>query len=79
MPRYFFHQRRRQELFVDDEGSEFDSDRRALEEAMTSAREMMSEAILEGRDVSGRAFEVTDDQGRRVLILRFRDTIIPED
>jgi hypothetical protein len=79
MPRYFLHQRRKAGLIRDPEGSELPGVVAACAEAIESARELMSEAILEGWDISGRSFEVTDESDQTVLVVWFRDAYSPAD
>jgi hypothetical protein len=79
MPRYFFNQRRRIGLIPDPEGSDLPDLGAASAEAIESARELMSEAILEGLDISARSFEVTDADQRMLLVVPFREAYSPAD
>ena len=73
MPRFYFHQRQRSGMVPDPEGSDLPDLEAAVLEAIASARELMSEAILEGWDISARSFEVVDDTGSTVLVVSFRE------
>ncbi|WP_224576685.1 hypothetical protein [Mesorhizobium sp. BR1-1-16] len=75
MPRYFFHQVRRGGLIEDSEGSQLPDIDAARREAIDGAREMMSEAIHAGVDISSRRFEITDEQGAVVLLVPFTDAV----
>jgi hypothetical protein len=74
MPRYFFHiedaNRRR---IRDEEGIELDGLDAVREEALQSARELMSDNVLQGRRADGNRFVVTDEAGAIVAEISFAD------
>jgi hypothetical protein len=70
MPRYFFNVRDEEKLDQDLEGIDLDGMAAIENEAMTSAKEIIAEALLSGRPAPlGHSFEVLDEQG--TLILEF--------
>ena len=75
MPRYFFHVKHDAATMLDREGIELDDLGAARNEATTLARESMSERIRDGLPPDGRAFVVTDEEGRTVLTFPFMDAI----
>lgn len=75
MPMYFFNVRIGTDVVADPEGVELASPEVARAEALADARELMSEAVLRGRDISEQSFEITDDAGRLVLAVSFADAI----
>ena len=72
MPRYFFHIKDEQKTIRDVEGMELQDLDAVLEEARESARQIMSERVLEGHGPDGRVFVVTEEQGETVLTFPFR-------
>jgi len=78
MPRYFFHQRRPLGLLIDPEGSDLTGVDAARAEAIESARELMSESILDGWNISSRSFEVADENDQTVFILGFKEAYSSE-
>jgi len=78
MPRYFFHQRRPLGLLLDPEGSDLSSVDAARAEAIESARELMSESLSAGWDISERSFEVVDENDQTVFILSFKEAYSTE-
>jgi hypothetical protein len=71
MPRYYFHVKDEQKTIRDEEGSEFQNLDAVREEAMESAREMMSGDVRQGHRPNGRTFVVMDEQGNVVLNFPF--------
>ena len=74
VPRFYFH------LFddrqsPDEEGRELVSSEGAFEIARAEAREMASAEVLQGRLNLAHRIEVTDEFGRVVSIVRFRDVV----
>jgi hypothetical protein len=72
MPRFFFNLATPGQLVVDDEGVELPGLDAARKEAAECAREVIAEALKEGGDVAGYAFNVTDDHGEQVMIYEFK-------
>ncbi|MDR9780970.1 DUF6894 family protein [Rhizobium redzepovicii] len=73
--RYFFNVITASGADNDVEGAEFASLEEARAEAVLDARELMSTAILDGRDVSGRSIEICNEAGETLLVLPFREAI----
>lgn len=69
MPRYFFHQRMRNQFLPDSEGCEIADYAAAEALAIRSARQLWASAILEGVDLTGDTIEVADTDGKSLLIL----------
>jgi hypothetical protein len=69
MPRYYFNIRQGKFLLADEEGEEFANLDAAHQEAVASAREILSEAAFSGQAASlDREIEVADEAGKTVLI-----------
>jgi hypothetical protein len=58
-----------------DEGTELPSLTAAKSEALMDARGLMSAAILEGDDISGRSIEICNETGNVLFILPFADAV----
>jgi hypothetical protein len=72
MPTFFFHLNTPSQLIVDDEGMELADLAEARETAAESAKQLIADALEEGGDVGGYAFNVTDEAGQPVLIFEFK-------
>jgi hypothetical protein len=77
MPTYFFHVRTENAYSKDTLGADFPDDEAAKREAVTAAREMIADMVLNGDSFADMRFEVTDEIGDIVLILPFRFLIGP--
>jgi hypothetical protein len=77
--RYHFNIVKPSGIVHDHEGTELPTLEAARAHAIRDARTLMSIAILEGIDVSGRKIEITDKDGEVLLVLSFRDAITAED
>ena len=75
MPRYFFHIQESDQTVIDQEGSELDSLDAVREEAVESARQIMSQNVLIGRPPNGTTFVITTEEGIIVLEFPFKDAI----
>jgi uncharacterized protein YfcZ (UPF0381/DUF406 family) len=75
MPRYFFHLRRDGVLDKDPDGVECASLAMARQEAMKTAREMISREALAEREPSECSFEIEDEAGRVIARVRFTHEI----
>ena len=75
MPRYHLNIRDRGMYVSDVEGGEFDGIEAARMEAITSAREIMSNQVLAGKAPNGSVFEITDVNGVTVLTIPFKDAL----
>ncbi len=78
MPRYFFHVRDGDTLHRDDAGLDLPDIEAVIREAVQGAKDAMREAATQGQDVSGRSFEVVDENGEQVLTLPFARAIEDE-
>jgi hypothetical protein len=72
MPTFFFHLVTPSQFIVDDEGMELANLNEARETAAESAKQLIADALQEGTDVGGYAFNVTDETGQPVLIFEFK-------
>lgn len=75
MTRYFFHVWDGDDCAPDGEGADFDSDEAARQCAITSARELLEEAIRQGRIEASFRFEVEREDGGRLQPLPFGLTV----
>jgi hypothetical protein len=71
MPRFFLNIREGNERIADVDGADYLS----IAEAVLSARELMANSILAGRNPGGSRFEIGDDSGHIVLIMPFEEAI----
>ncbi|MBB3444167.1 hypothetical protein [Rhizobium sp. BK379] len=72
---FFFNIRSKNVEDVDQDGMDLPSLEAARSEARRSAREMVAEMILQEEHIDGMRFEITDEAGRLVATIRFRDVI----
>ena len=75
MPRFYFNVITDHGRILDDEGTELPTLDEARAEALEDARELMSGAILEGRDISGRRVEICSESGETLMIVPFAAAI----
>jgi hypothetical protein len=75
MPLYFFNVRCGSDTVVDLEGTDLQDIDLAYREAIEDARQLMSNAILEGRDISSRYIEIRDQAGELLLTVPFLQAI----
>ncbi len=76
MPQYFFHIRSGDDLVKDEEGLSLRNLKEAREEAVLSARDIVSEGVRAGTPIAFRnAVEVLDAEGTTVLIVTFAEAI----
>jgi len=75
MPRFYFNVRSGLAVIEDEEGTELPSLTAAKTEALSDARSLMSAAILEGDDISGRSIEIRNEAGDVLFILPFADAV----
>ena len=74
MPRYFFHIYN-DLIAEDEEGAELPDLPAAREHAISGARSLMAEQIMEGRLRLQHRIEVADEQGRVVMKIPFRELV----
>lgn len=67
--RYFLHIRSHDGVVRDLEGAEYSDLEAARQDAIKSARELLSEMLRRGEVVNGRTIEICDEEGR------VRDTV----
>ena len=72
MPRYYFHVKEPEGTLKDDEGIDFETLDEVKEEAVTAAREIVSDLVLSGRGVGDKSFVVEDETDDTVLTYPFR-------
>ncbi|WP_029620200.1 DUF6894 family protein [Pseudorhizobium marinum] len=75
MARYYFHIREGGVLERDIEGADFACHEDAQQEAMSSAREMVAEAVLRDEIIDGRAFEITAEDDTIIATVPFVSVI----
>lgn len=75
MPRFFFTVISGKTVLDDQEGSDLPSLDRATEEALKDARALMSEAILQGRDISEGYIIVRDKHEEVLKVVLFADAL----
>jgi hypothetical protein len=73
--RYYFNLRTPSGIVQDVEGSELPSLDEAREEAIKDARLLMSDAVRQGRDISGRSVEICNEAGDVLIVVAFREAI----
>ena len=78
MPRYYFHIRKGDLLVEDPEGIEVSEAGSLEEEAIEAARDLLAEGDLQGLDRREWVYEVADESGATVLVLRFEDAVEPD-
>jgi hypothetical protein len=73
---FFLHVKDGDAMIADQEGSEFASLEAAKAEAIECARELMSQGVLDGGRLGlDRIFVITDEMGRTLLTVPFREAI----
>ncbi|CUX56668.1 MULTISPECIES: DUF6894 family protein [Agrobacterium] len=75
MPRFFFTVISGKSVLDDLEGSDLSSLDRAIEEALKDARALMSEAILQGRDISEGCIIIRNIEQEVLKVVRFVDAL----
>lgn len=59
----------------DPEGAEFQDVETARAEAVRSARELLSQRVLNGEEIDGQSFELTDESGAVVDTVKFLEVL----
>ncbi|SOC90407.1 hypothetical protein SAMN05216358_0468 [Rhizobium sp. AN5] len=75
MPRFFFNVISGHRTIDDQEGTELPSLDQAIEEARKDARALMSEAVLQGRDISEGCIIIRDSEQELLKVVRFADAL----
>jgi len=73
--RFFFHVRDVETYEEDLEGTDLPSLEAAITEARQSAREMVAELVLQDAVVDGRLFEIANENGDILEIIKFKDVV----
>lgn len=71
MPRFYFNVIKCSTTISDREGTELPDLESAEAEAKLDALEIMSDAVLKGRDVSARSIEICNEEGKVLVIVPF--------
>lgn len=71
--RYYLNIRNGDMLIADLEGADYPSLDEARQEAVRSARELLSEMVRRGEVVNGRSIEICDEEGRILETIRLRE------
>ncbi len=79
MPKYFFNVLTMNGKVEDPDGTELPGMDEAYVSAIEDARALMSEAILEGKDISSRKIEICDEKSSPVQIVAFREALVAVD
>ncbi len=79
MPKYYFNVLTVSGRVEDPEGTDLPGMDEAYVSAIEDARALMSEAILEGKDISSRKIEICNAQRSPLLVVPFRDALIDFD
>lgn len=77
MPTFHFHIRVGGHLFEDPDGSDLPDLGAARAEALAAVREAVAEQIKTGEAVGGQSFEITDEAGRVLATVTYRDAFRP--
>jgi uncharacterized protein DUF6894 len=77
MARYYFHVREMNQLVTDDQGVELPDKSAALLEAQQSARDLLADAIMAGKDRIPEEFVIADEQGREIATVPLA-AVLPE-
>lgn len=75
MPVFYFNVINTAGKICDPEGSELANIEIAEAEAILDARRLMSDAILDGRDISGRSIEICDATGDILRTVLFKSAL----
>jgi hypothetical protein len=78
MSTYYFNIISASMKILDEEGSDLPDLQSAHKEALMDARTLMSDAVLDGRDISDRSIEICGKYGQVLLVVPFRAAIAPE-
>jgi hypothetical protein len=77
MPVFYFNVITGGKAIADLEGTDLPNLEAARSDAIADARELMSAAVLDGRDISQRQIEICGESGDILLVVRFTDAIKP--
>jgi len=75
MPIYYFNVMSASDIVMDFEGTDLPDIATARTEAIEDGRELMSNAVLEGRDIASRRIEICDEAGDVLLTVAFSEAI----
>ena len=74
MARFFFHLHE-EAIFRDEEGSDFNDEAAARENAIHSARELACARAMQGQLVLSHSIAIVDDRGRQVGEVTYGDAV----
>jgi hypothetical protein len=75
MPRFYFDVVAGDTIVTDEEGTDLPSLDAARSEAISDARYLMSQAVLQGNDVSHKIMRIRDEKSDVAVSVAFADTI----
>ncbi len=75
MPHYFFNILDDNGFVPDTEGTEFPDDDAARREGELSAREILANDVLWGREIDNRRLEVRDRRGQLIICVVLKDLV----
>jgi hypothetical protein len=76
MGRFYFHVRTGDHLTPDEEGADFPDLAAAHREAVLAAREVLADAIMNGKPDVAEAFVIADERGRPLDVVQIA-TVLP--
>ena len=76
--RYFFHLRDGGNFIPDETGMDLVGLDEARREAVQSARDILADQLKAGEALDGQQIEITDDAGRIIEVIRFKDALRPD-
>lgn len=79
MPTFYFDIVHSEGIVEDPEGDDLSGPQEALDHAAASARELVAQAALEGRNVLERHLQIRDEAGRVINCLRLGDALKSDD
>ena len=75
MARFYFHVRIGDRIDLDQDGTEAESVMHAHREAVSAARDMLRDKLLQGELPLSAQFEIADAAGRRVDTVKFSEAV----
>lgn len=75
MPKFFLHIEQARGRVEDREGGDYCDLDAARDDAIESAREIMSERVRNGEEADGSCFVIVDETGRTMEVVPFESTI----
>lgn len=75
MPKFYFHVKDVSGMTADEEGIELENLEQVREEAVASAREILSELVKSGKELDDRSFVITTEDGETVMTFPFKQSL----